>query len=60
MDNQKLTSKWLHRFELGTYYTPSPKGDNKFFFRYRYTNTSDWEANGYGEFQVGYLVYLKF
>ena len=60
VDNQKLTSKWLHRFELGTYYTPSPKGDNKFFFRYRYTNTSDWETNGYGEFQVGYLVYLKF
>nr|WP_294923432.1 hypothetical protein [uncultured Flavobacterium sp.] len=60
VNNQSLTSKWLHRFELGTYYTPSPKGDNKFFFRYRYTNTSDWETNGYGEFQVGYLVYLKF
>ncbi|MCM0667560.1 hypothetical protein [Flavobacterium tyrosinilyticum] len=60
VDEQKLTSKWLHRFELGTYYAPSPKGDNKFFFRYRYTNTSDWGTNGYGEFQVGYLVYLKF
>ncbi|WP_194139315.1 hypothetical protein [Flavobacterium hungaricum] len=60
VENQKLTSNWLHRFELGTYYAPSPKGDNKFFFRYRYTNTSDWENNGYGEFQVGYLVYLKF
>ncbi|SFD21183.1 hypothetical protein [Flavobacterium phragmitis] len=60
VNEQKLTSKWLHRFELGTYYAPSPKGDNKFFFRYRYTNTSDWETNGYGEFQVGYLVYLKF
>ncbi|MFC0780037.1 hypothetical protein [Flavobacterium sp. HJSW_4] len=60
VENQKLTSNWLHRFELGTYYAPSPKGDNKFFFRYRYTNTSDWETNGYGEFQVGYLVYLKF
>lgn len=58
--SQELTSNWLHRFELGTYYEPSSQGDNRFFFRYRYTTTSTWETNGYGEFQVGYLAYLKF
>nr|WP_321227406.1 hypothetical protein [uncultured Psychroserpens sp.] len=52
--------RWLQRYELGAYYTPNPKGDNKFFFRYRYTNTSNWETNGYSEIQLGYQIYLKF
>lgn len=59
-ENRKLTKDWLHRFELGSFFTPSADSDNKFFFRYRYTNTSRWETNGYSEFQVGYSMYLKF
>ncbi|WP_422106909.1 hypothetical protein [Winogradskyella sp.] len=52
--------RWLQRYELGAFYTPSADSDNKFFFRYRYTNTSEWETNGYSEIQVGYQIYLKF
>ncbi|WP_303316375.1 hypothetical protein Q4Q34_06100 [Flavivirga abyssicola] len=59
-ENRSLTKSWLHRYELGASYTPSVDSDNKFFFRYRYTNTSQWETNGYSEIQVGYLIYLKF
>ncbi|EDP71071.1 hypothetical protein FBALC1_01267 [Flavobacteriales bacterium ALC-1] len=52
--------RWLQRYELGAFYTPSADSDNKFFFRYRYTNTSEWETNGYSEIQLGYQIYLKF
>ncbi len=52
--------RWLQRYELGAFYTPSADSDNKFFFRYRYTNTSEWETNGYSEIQLGYLLYLRF
>lgn len=52
--------RWLQRYELGAFYTPSAESDNKFFFRYRYTNTSEWETNGYSEIQVGYQIYLRF
>mgnify|MGYP001791370418 CR=1 FL=1 len=52
--------QWLKRFELSTFYAPSPKSDNKFFFRYRYTNTASAPTNGFNEFQIGYLMYLKF
>ena len=58
--NNKLSKSWLHRYELGAFYTPSAKSDNKFFFRYRYTNSEEWETNGYSEVQLGYLMYLKF
>ncbi|MDO5971542.1 hypothetical protein Q4Q35_17195 [Flavivirga aquimarina] len=58
--DRSLTKSWLHRYELGLFYTPSIDSDNKFFFRYRYTNTSQWETNGYSEVQLGYLIYLKF
>ena len=59
-NDNRLQKRWMHRMELSTYYTPNIKSDNKFFFRYRYTTTSTWETNGYSEFQVGYLAYLKF
>lgn len=59
-ENRNLEKSWLNRFELSTFFTPSKDSDNKFFFRYRYTNNSTWETNGYSEVQVGYLVYLKF
>lgn len=59
-ETRDLTKSWLHRYELGAFYTPSAESDNKFFFRYRYTNTSQWETNGYSEIQLGYLIYLKF
>ncbi|MCK8479158.1 hypothetical protein [Psychroserpens algicola] len=52
--------RWLQRYEFGAFYTPSADSDNKFFFRYRYTNTSKWETNGYSEIQLGYQIYLKF
>ncbi|WP_299519099.1 hypothetical protein [Winogradskyella sp.] len=52
--------RWLQRYELGAFYTPSAESDNKFFFRYRYTNTSIWETNGYSEIQLGYQIYLRF
>ena len=55
-----LGKSWMHRMELSTYFTPSAKSDNRFFFRYRYTTESTWESNGFSEFQVGYLAYLKF
>ncbi len=55
-----LSKSWLHRYELGASYSPSANSDNKFFFRYRYTNTSDFETNGYSEIQLGYQIYLKF
>ncbi|WP_412987136.1 hypothetical protein [Pontimicrobium sp. IMCC45349] len=58
-ENRELTKDWLQRYELGAFFTPSVSSDNKFFFRYRYTNTSSWETNGYSEVQVGYLMYLK-
>lgn len=56
----KNSGQWLHRIELSTFYTPNIKSDNKFFFRYRYTNTAQQETNGFSQFQVGYLAYLKF
>lgn len=59
-ENRDVKEDWLNRYELGLFYTPSADSDNKFFFRYRYTNTFDWETNGYSELQLGYLVYLKF
>ncbi|WOD44886.1 hypothetical protein [Hwangdonia lutea] len=59
-ENQILSKNWLNRFELSAFFTPSSDSDNKFFFRYRYTNNSTWETNGYSEVQVGYLAYLKF
>ncbi|WP_442264625.1 coiled-coil domain-containing protein [Tenacibaculum sp. ZS6-P6] len=52
--------QWLHGIELSTFYTPNINSDNKFFFRYRYTNTANQETNGFSQFQVGYLAYLKF
>ncbi|MEC3906457.1 hypothetical protein VOI54_05475 [Tamlana sp. 2201CG12-4] len=60
VDHRKLSKSWLHRYELSTFFTPSKNSDNKFFFRYRYTNDSTWETNGYSEVQIGLLAYLKF
>lgn len=60
LDNREIREAWLHRIEMSLFYKPNPKGDNKFFFRYRNTNVSTWETNGFGEFQVGYQAYLKF
>ncbi len=58
---ERITKKnWLQRFELSTFFTPAPNSDNRFFFRYRYTNSLNFEYNGYSEVQVGYLYYLKF
>jgi hypothetical protein len=58
--DSSVNENWLYRFELSTFYTPSADSDNRFFFRYRYTNSTNWDTNGFGEFQVGYLAYLKF
>ena len=60
LETSRVKKNWMHRMELSTFYTPSAQSDNKFFFRYRYTNDSNWETNGFSEFQVGYLAYLKF
>lgn len=60
LENREIKEAWLHRIEMSLFYKPNPKGDNKFFFRYRNTNVSTWETNGFGEFQVGYHAYLKF
>lgn len=59
-DNIINEGQWLHSIEFSTFFTPSVKSDNKFFFRYRYTNTANQESNGFSQFQVGYLAYLKF
>ena len=59
-NTRDLSKEWLHRYELSAFFTPSAQSDNKFFFRYRYTNSSTWEFNGYSEIQVGFLGYLKF
>ncbi|WP_425076606.1 hypothetical protein [Psychroserpens sp. S379A] len=60
VEQRSLDKHWLHRYEFSGFFRPSADSDNKFFFRYRYTNTSTWETNGYSEVQVGYLLYLKF
>lgn len=60
LKDRTISKDWLHRYEMSLFYKPNPQGDNKFFFRYRYTNVSTWETNGFSEFQVGYLAYLKF
>jgi len=51
---------WIYRYEFSSFFQPSAKSDSKFFFRYRYTNDKDFSSNGYSEFQVGYLMFLKF
>ncbi|CAM1345338.1 hypothetical protein [Tenacibaculum amylolyticum] len=56
----KNAGQWLHRIELSAFFTPDIKSDNKFFFRYLYTNTANQETNGFSQFQVGYLAYLRF
>lgn len=53
------TPKWLHQIEVNAHLSPSAQKDNLFFFRYRYTNTTSWEYNGFGEIQVGYSMLLK-
>lgn len=60
LTNKVISKAWLHRYEMSLFYKPNPKGDDKFFFRYRNTNVSTWGTNGFSEFQVGYLAYLKF
>jgi len=51
---------WLHQIEINAYFSPTGKKDDRFFFKYRYTNTSNWEYNGFSELQVGYSMSLKF
>ena len=60
IEDNDLSKRWLHRYELSTHFEPSKRSDNKFFFRYRYTNDADYSTNGFSEIQVGYLAYLKF
>jgi len=52
--------QWLHQVEINAHFSPSGRKDDRFFFRYRYTNTSSWEYNGFSEIQVGYSMSLKF
>ncbi|MEM9681557.1 MAG: hypothetical protein AAF901_14640, partial [Bacteroidota bacterium] len=52
--------QWLHQFALNAHFSPSGRKDDRFFFRYRYTNTANWEYNGYSEIQVGYSMALRF
>ncbi|MBW1297015.1 hypothetical protein [Aquimarina litoralis] len=52
--------QWLHQVEINAHFSPSGRKDDRFFFRYRYTNTSTWEYNGFSEIQVGYSMSLKF
>ncbi len=59
-EDRILSKSWMQRFEFGAFYTPSPDSDNKFFFRYRYTNNFEMETNGYSEIQLGYQIFLKF
>lgn len=56
-ENALNDQRWLQRYELGAFYTPSADSDNKFFFRYRYTNTSTWETNGYSESRKSFFFY---
>ncbi|MFD0862755.1 hypothetical protein ACFQ1M_11115 [Sungkyunkwania multivorans] len=49
---------WLHQLELQVFFKSSKT--NQFFFRYRYTNTSNWETNGFHEVQIGYTKSLRF
>lgn len=53
-------TKWLNQIEINAHFSPSGSKDDRFFFKYRYTNNSKWEYNGYGEFLVGYSMSLKF
>ena len=56
MDNQQ----WLHQLEINAHFSPSARRDDRFFFRYRYSNNANWETNGFSEIQVGYSMELKF
>jgi len=60
LESKELAKEWMQRYEFSAFFKPSVGSDNKFFFRYRYTNSSSWEYNGYSEVQLGYLIYLKF
>ncbi|MEM7087551.1 MAG: hypothetical protein AAF489_15295 [Bacteroidota bacterium] len=51
--------QWLHQIEINAHFSPSATKDDLFFFRYRYTNNSTWEYNGFSEIQVGYSMQLK-
>jgi len=51
--------QWLHQIEINAHFSPSATKDDLFFFRYRYTNNSSWEYNGFSEIQVGYSMQLK-
>jgi len=53
------SNQWLHQIEINAHFSPSGRNDNKFFFRYRYTNNARWETNGYSEIQVGYSMSLR-
>ena len=52
--------QWLHQIEINAHFSPSARKNDRFFFRYRYTNTSSWEYNGFSEIQLGYSLSLKF
>ena len=51
--------QWLWQFAIDAHYSPSATNDNKFFFRYRYTNNSSFDTNGFSELQLGYVISLR-
>ncbi|MEM1340357.1 MAG: hypothetical protein AAGF96_21560 [Bacteroidota bacterium] len=51
--------QWLWQFAIDAHYSPSATSDNKFFFRYRYSNNGSFETNGFSELQLGYIISLR-
>ncbi|MFC6861222.1 hypothetical protein ACFQHQ_17655, partial [Zunongwangia atlantica 22II14-10F7] len=57
--NLSDNNQWLNQIEINAHFSPSAQKENRFFFRYRFTNSASWEYNGYSEIQVGYSIQLK-
>lgn len=51
--------QWLHQMEINAHYSPTGRRENRFFFRYRYTNNANWETNGFSEIHLGYSLSLR-
>ncbi len=58
-ENLQDDPKWLHQIEFNAFFSPTGRRENRFFFRYRYTNTSDWATNGFSEWQLGYALTFR-
>ena len=58
-NNLNDNPQWLNQIEINGFWSPSGRKENRFFFRYRYTNNSNWETNGFSEWQLGYSLTFR-